>query len=476
MIASVGDRMSRGTALALAHGFVAVATGLTWVALLADAPVAVVVAASTTITTAVAVVRPIHYATIPQLAVSADELVSANAVSSGGEQFAFFAGPVVAGVIIELSGPPLLLMLALVASVLGTALCVRLRLGAPEAPEDGEPEGFRAAFEGFVALKGDWGSLSLLLLMTIPFVLGGALDVLGVAFSDEVLGQGEAGAGLVIGATGVGGLVGAAVATGFAGRRRLTPTITIVGVATGALFGAVATTSSLLPAMVIIAGVGLGEAVLMVCGRTLLQRSTDDRVLSRVFAVQESTSLLGLAVGAAVVPFLIDRFGAAGAFVPLGFLAAALVLVGAVSVRRLDARAVFRPRETGLLRRVPFFALLPAYEVERLAQKARWVEVAGGSDVVRQGEPGTEFFVVEHGSYAVTVDGVRRDHQLGSQDSFGEIALLHAVLRTATITALEPGRLLAVGAPDFLAAVTGSADGVALAREVASAHVARDAR
>lgn len=475
LIASAGDRMPRGRALALAHAFLSLATGLTWAALALDAPAPVVIAASTLITTACAVVRPIHYATIPQLSSSADALVSGNSLSAVGEQVAFFGGPIVAGVVVEMSGPAMLMLIALVASVIGTLLCLRLRLAAPEVDEQEEDEGaIRAALEGFAALKGDWGSLSLLLVMTIPFIIGGSLDVLGVAYSVEVLGQGEAGAGLVIGATGVGGLVGAVIATGFAARRRLTPTITAVGVVTGALFGLVAVASSLGPVMVLIALVGLGEAVLMVCGRTLLQRATDDRVLSRVFAVQESASLLGLAVGAAVVPFLIERFGPAGAFVPLGMLAAVIVVVGSLPVRALDARAVFRPRETGLLRRVPFFALLPAYELERLAQKARWVDVPDGTDVVRQGEPGEHFFVIEQGTYAVTVDGDRKAHQLGPDDSFGEIALLHSVPRTATITALSEGRLLGVSAPDFLAAVTGSADGHALAREVAGAHVARD--
>ena len=59
-LASIGDRISRGTALVLAHGAVAVATLLTWVALVYDAPPWLVIAASTTITTTVAVVRPIH--------------------------------------------------------------------------------------------------------------------------------------------------------------------------------------------------------------------------------------------------------------------------------------------------------------------------------------------------------------------------------------------------------------------------------
>ena len=74
----------------------------------------------------------------------------------------------------------------------------------------------------------------------------------------------------------------------------------------------------------------------------------------------------------------------------------------------------------------------------------------------------------------MTVDGERRPVALGPGAGFGEIALLHAVPRTATVTAETPGRLLVVEADDFLAAVTGSADGHAIATEVTSAHLARD--
>jgi CRP-like cAMP-binding protein len=129
-----------------------------------------------------------------------------------------------------------------------------------------------------------------------------------------------------------------------------------------------------------------------------------------------------------------------------------------------------------MLRAVPFLALLPAYELERMAQRARWVETPAGTAIVTQGEWGEHFFVIEEGRCSVTVDGVLRDHELADGDSFGEVALLHVVPRTATVTALEPTRLLSIDAADFLAAVTGSADGHALAREVAGRHVSGDHR
>jgi CRP-like cAMP-binding protein len=75
----------------------------------------------------------------------------------------------------------------------------------------------------------------------------------------------------------------------------------------------------------------------------------------------------------------------------------------------------------------------------------------------------------------VTIDGESRPG-LGARDSFGEIALLHSVPRTATVTSLTESRLLVVRSEDFLAAVTGSEDGQSLARDVASARVERDRR
>ena len=150
-------------------------------------------------------------------------------------------------------------------------------------------------------------------------------------------------------------------------------------------------------------------------------------------------------------------------------------IVGLVLIRSLDARAVVHPMETSLLARVPFLALLPQYELERLASNATWLDLEQGDVVVHQGEPGTEFFVVGEGTFDVDIDGEARP-QLATGDGFGEIALLHSVPRTATVVAATAGRLLVVRSEDFLAAVTGSEDGHALAREIAASRVERDHR
>ena len=471
VLAGVGDRMSRGSALVLAHAGVALASAATAIAVAVDASAWVVIAASATVTCTVAVVRPIHYAALPQLANSADELVSANALSSAGEQLAILVGPVLAGFGVELVGASAVLAALTAMAVAGVVLCVRLGMAAPVSEQTDDGPG--GVWDGLVTLSGDAGSLALLLALMTTFVLGGALDVLGVAFGETVLHDGASSAGLVVGASGIGGLLGAALATFAAGRRRLVPAIAVVGAAQGIAFALVSRVSDLVPAMTLIAVVGTADALLMVCGRTLLQRSTDDRVLSRVFAVQESTSLLGLAIGTGLAPLLINATSPSGAFLPLGLAAAVLVLTACLFVGRLDDRAVYRPQEVALLRTVPYFRVLPAYSLERLAAVARWRDIDAGSVVLQQGEVGEWFYVVGDGTFSVTIDGTVMPHRLGPGAGFGEIALLHRVPRTATITAVTPGRLLGVRAPDFLAAVTESPEGSAIAAEVAAQHLAR---
>ena len=471
MLAGAGDRIPRGRALVLVHSGVAFASLLTLIALKADAPVWVVLLGSTAVTTTLATVRPVHFASLPQLAATPEELVSGNALSSVADGFMRFLGPVVTGIVVAFSGTWLVFVITTVCATIAGLLCVGLGLGAPS--EDAEAEGWLAALEGLVALRGDWGSIALLLVLTVDFLIAGALDVLGVSFSTKVLDGGTEGAGLIIGAAGIGGLIGAFGSASLARRRVLAPIIGGGAILEAIAVISVATMSTLLPVVVALAVAGMGGALTMVTGRTLLQRATDNRILARVFAVQESTTLLATAVGAVLAPVFIARLSPSVAFVPFGVLAALIGLVGLILIRRLDERAVVHVDEAELLRRVPFLALLPQYELERLAATSTWHDVEPGEVVVHQGDPGTEFYVVGAGSFDVDIDGHARP-SLTEGEGFGEIALLHAVPRTATITAATAGRLLVVRSTDFLAAVTGSEDGHALAREIAASRVARD--
>ena len=464
------DRLPRRAALVTAYALVAVSSLVTAVALITGAPVALVLLASTALTISCAVARPMHYATVPRLVQSPGQLVSSNAMSSVAESIGLFIGPVVAGIGVQAAGAGTVLLGTSIAGILTLVLCLGLEVDSGVDSEDEAIEGWRAALSGVATLWRDGAALVLLLAMTIVFVFTGTIDVLGVSFADEVLGMGESGAGLLVGAVGVGGLVGGLVAGAVAHRDRLAPVISGSGAIQGVALAALAATALLLPAAAALALVGLAGAVLLVAGRTLLQRTTDERVLAKVFAVQEGLSLIGLAVGAALAPVLVEAWGARWAVVPIGLVGAAVLAAVFPLVRSLDARADLRSREIDVLGRIPFLTALPPYEMVRLARNASWLDVAAGADVVRQGEPGRLYYAIAEGEFVVAIDGRLRPGLLGPGDGFGELALLRSAPRSATVSAVTAGRLLVVNGEDFLAAVTGGADGHALADDVERRH------
>jgi CRP-like cAMP-binding protein len=86
------------------------------------------------------------------------------------------------------------------------------------------------------------------------------------------------------------------------------------------------------------------------------------------------------------------------------------------------------------LAKVPLFAGLPRRHLERIAQLCTRADVAAGTVLCREGSPGHEFFVVVDGTATVTVGGATVN-SLGPGDFFGEMALLDAGPRMATVTA-----------------------------------------
>jgi CRP-like cAMP-binding protein len=103
-----------------------------------------------------------------------------------------------------------------------------------------------------------------------------------------------------------------------------------------------------------------------------------------------------------------------------------------------------------LIRGLPLFELCSKRDLRRIAALAEERDVAAGTELIREGEPGTEFYVVVEGDVEVRRRG-RRVARLGAGSFVGEIALLSRSPRTATVVATTPLHVLAISGRDFVA-------------------------
>ena len=242
---------------------------------------------------------------------------------------------------------------------------------------------------------------------------------------------------------------------------------------TGIPLVAVAVATLPLVAWIFLALSGVGKAFVDVSGRTLLQRSIDSGVLSRIFGVQESLLMGGTAVGSAVAPLLVNNLGARGAFVATGVVLPAVGLLAWTQIRQLDTTALQPGPGFALLEGIPMFAVLPTATLEKLSRDLVPLSVPDGTDIITEGDAGDRIYLVAEGQVAILKAG-KSVAVTRAGGFFGEIALLRDVPRTATVRAVGSVELYALGREAFLEAVTGSSAARDLADSVAERRIRND--
>lgn len=473
LAASFGDRYPRERVLLVAYLLQATLAGAIAASLLANAPVAIVYALAAATNSAITLTRPVQAAILPSLSRTPAELTAANVAAGSIETTAILIGPAVTGVVLQALGPGPVFAGAAAVSLAGAVLVAGLRrTGVPDRDAGGP--GVRALIgetvAGFTMLAHEERPRSVVVLLGSAAVMWGALDVLLVVLAIDALSMGQSGVGFLNAAIGAGGIVGAALSAFLIGRSRLAGPF-----GAGLLLWAGALAAiGLLPlpavALLLLALAGMGRVVMEVAGRTLLQRVSPDALLSRVFGVLEGIHNGSLAIGSIVAPALLAVAGTGGAFI-----AAGVTLIGftALSWRRLlrtDAAGIVRPRELAALMGVPFFTSLPGPALERLAAALIPVSAREGAQIITQGQAGDRFYIIASGDVRVDVDGTTV-RTLGAGQSFGEIALLRRIPRTASVTAITPVELLALDRHHFVETVTGQPAAAGAAEALIHAHL-----
>ncbi len=394
--------------------------------------------------------RPAVMAILPRLA-GETQLAAAAATLSTIRQLVTFAGPLLGVAVVQVSvpagfalkGATFVASAVLLASIRGVRWPGRgdtaLRLDATEpAPPR---QRLRTGVAGLVVLVGGM------------YVVRGAEMVLYVLVVTDLLGAPAASLGFLSGGAGLGALLAAPFATRVITRLRPAGTLTGAVVLTAVPTLALTVVGSVLLASTATAVVGAGMVFFEVAFVLTLQRVTSDERLGTVFGAVDSASNAGMLLGALLVPLLVQIAGVEEALVVIAAGIVVVLLATAPALRRVSRAAAEHLEEiepaVTTLERVALFSEASRAGLERLAAAAVEETVARGVDVVRQGEPADDLWVVRSGDLEVLVDG-HRVNMVGAAGWFGEIGLVDRVPRTATVRSLTPVTLLRIPGGVFL--------------------------
>ena len=406
---------------------------------------------------------PATAALTPQI-VEERDLASANAFQGVVQNVSTIVGPAFGALILAVSSVTVALVVIATAFLFSSWCSARIRTRSrpSDVTEGGSAGVVKQITTGFRAITSSSTASVLVGASVLSTFFLGVDTVLYLVLSEQKLGLGSDGFGLLLAGLGVGGVLISPFAKRMAGSRRLATIISVALIAYA------------LPTLVLVwvglPAVGIGIQVLRgaaaltieVLAVTALQRSLPSEMIARVFGIYGSLMLGAVALGALSVPVALNLAGLDGTLLLLSVGSSVLVLVAYPFTRRVDREmaerlAALAPRIEALSG-LGIFVSASRAALERVAAAATEESVAAGERIITQGDVADAFYVITDGT--VRVSAVREDGteeglgELGASDYCGEIGLLEQSARTATIDAATDVELLRVPGDEFIAALT----------------------
>jgi hypothetical protein len=417
--------------------------------------------------------RQVQVALMPWLARTPDELTRANAVASVLVAAAWVAGPAIAAGLIATSSA----QSALVASwgfiaAAGLALLgVRpLAFHAPLRERWGLKQLRRDLVAGFDAGIGQRDALAIFVPSAAQQFGTGVINVLTVVIAVDLFRLGPAGTGWLTAVLGAAGVLVAPLAVKLV-RGRLVARSFVGGVAGwGAPMIVLAFVHERYWPFLMFALIGVANVFEDAGEYSSVHLVVPSRLMGSALGVRKGALLLAAGLGAAVTPLLIDAWGARGTLLATGLLLVATAVASLPRLTTIDGRIAAPGPDLALLRQVSFFRPLPLAIVEHLARELQTAIFEPGAVIIREGEKGDLFYIIVAGQATASKEGNQLS-EMGPGDSFGEIALLRQIPRTATVTAVTRVETKILARDEFLAAVAGSPESAESAEEIASTRL-----
>jgi MFS family permease len=283
--------------------------------------------------------RPAAYAGLPNLVDGDGDLTQANALFGSAENAAWAVGPILAGLLYQLSGARPAYVINAVTFLFSALLVARIpasRLQAATALTRGY---WRDVADGFGIVIRTPQLRTVLLVWNVVMAGNAALNVGEVFFATDSLHSKGIGYGALVAATGVGLMIGSLTAPLVMGRvslRRVYPGAILV-MAVGSF--AASRAPSIWIALPLAAFMTIGNAAAIVCNQLLLQRGAPDAMRGRAIAMIMSSTYVTLTIATAVAGPLKDAFGGRALWAGAGGVYLVASAVAFVLIRLLSQSA-----------------------------------------------------------------------------------------------------------------------------------------
>jgi len=414
--------------------------------------------------------RQIQAALLPWLARTPDELTSANSAASVLQSAAMVGGPAIAAALLAAGTAQAAMLVSCGLVAVAAVLLAAVRPLSAEAPARAAGHLKQLKLDmvaGFDAGVRRRDARALFVPAAAQTFGRGVLSVLTVVIALELFDLGSAAVGWLTALLGVGGLLvgplaillvrGKRVARSFAaGVAGWGVPMILLGFAHGPYWP-----------YLMFSLIGVANVFDDVGVYSSLQQVIPPRLMGRALGVRRGLLLLSMGLGSAVTPWLIDALGVRGTLIATGLLLVAMAAAFLPRLTAIDGKISAPGPDLALVRQVSFFHPLPFAIVEHLTSELQSATYEPGDTIIEDGEPGERFYIIVEGRARAAKDG-QQLREMSTGESFGEIALLRRIPRTATVTALSRLEVRTLAREEFLAAVTGNPESVERAEEVVS--------
>ncbi len=254
---------------------------------------------------------PASLAAVPSL-VKPERLPAATALYGAITDLGYIVGPALAALLLLFGGPEVILYANAATFAVSGLILTRLPFGAAPSVEDESaprPGLFREAREGLSIIAGMVGIRAVIVGSGAMLLFAGLFNVAELPFATGELDAGNAGFGALTAVYGL-GFVGGSLSGSRGGKPAVLKRRFLAGLAVvGAGFIACGFAPTFAAAVPAFALAGLGNGVILVYERLLIQTTVDDSVMARTFGVRDGFSAWAFAAAFLAAGGLIEAFG-----------------------------------------------------------------------------------------------------------------------------------------------------------------------